>query len=407
MNIPLLKMTYSLNEKSVLIVLRFLVLIVSAFLVMYGFNASTAAGIKPLILVFSLYALSNIIFIFLDRSYFSRRWFRTSLFMLDIVLISLLIYFSQGIDSDLYLVYFLLIFMAGGRNNMGHAFMMTVVVVVLYGTLVSLRGGEISFSNPVLLLRIPFFFIISFIFLYYSDAERRAMEKQVAHMERLSALGEMLAAVLHEIRNPLCLLLGYSGVMEKETDDNTRDKIWGEIVAATKKTAGIINNIMAYVKQGGIGERKLLSVNEVIENVLLFTGEQLKFSGIKAVTEFRSGLPMVSGNAQSLQQVFINIVNNSRNALVSRPENAAKEIRIKTAQLKRSVLVEVSDNGPGIRKEDLERLFEPFFTTHAEGTGLGLSLSYKIVRQHGGTIRARSEYGKGAVFTVELPAAKG
>jgi signal transduction histidine kinase len=232
------------------------------------------------------------------------------------------------------------------------------------------------------------------------------MEKQVAHMERLSALGEMLAAVLHEIRNPLSVLLGYSDSLEQERDDKTRKEIWDEIVAAAKRTSGIINNIMAYVKHGETGARAPLSMNEVIENVILFTGEQLKFNNIKAVTEFRSGLPMVSGNAQSLQQVFINLVNNARNALVSQAENTAKEIRIKISHVKKSVVVEVSDNGPGIKKEDMERLFEPFFTTHAEGTGLGLSLSYRIVEQHGGTIRARSEYGKGATFTVELPAAK-
>ena len=399
------KKTYSLNEKSVLIILRFLVIIVSAFLVIYGFNANTAANLKALSLIFSLYALSDIVFVFLDRSYFYLRWFRVSLFMLDIVLISLLIYFSQGIDSDLYLVYFLIIFMAGGMNDIGHAFVMTIVVVVVYGALVSLRGGEISLSNPVLLLRIPFFFIISFIFLYYSDAERKAAGKQVAHMERLSALGEMLAAVLHEIRNPITVILGYSKVLEKEQNPETRQKIWDEIITASKRTYLIINNIMAFVRHGEVAERSLLDMNEVIENVISLAGEQLKFDNVSVIKELGPGLPRVSGNAQSLEQVFINVINNARNALVSQRENAAKEIRISTSCRRKSVIVEISDNGPGIKRDDIERLFEPFFTTRAEGTGLGLSLSYNIVRQHGGVINVKSDYGKGAAFTVELPAA--
>ncbi|MFH1368434.1 MAG: ATP-binding protein [Elusimicrobiota bacterium] len=405
MNSPLTKKAFALNDKSVLITLRFLVIIVCAFLVMYGFDANKVYSLKPLILIFSLYALSNVAFIFIDRRYFSLRWFRISLFMLDLVLISLLIYFSHGIDSDLYLVYFLMIFMAGGRNSIGHAFVMTIVVVVVYGALVSLRGGEISLNNTVLLLRIPFFFIISFIFLYYSDAERRAAEKQVAHMERLSALGEMLAAVLHEIRNPLCVLLGYSGELRKEHDEAERQKLWENIVSASEKTSRIIKNIMDYVRLGEAPERLLLNVNDVVESALSLTGEQLVFDNISVRKDLGPDMPAVSGNAQSLEQVLINILENARHALVSQRENRAKEIRISTSYKRKTVIIEISDNGPGIKKGEIDRLFEPFFTTYAEGTGLGLSLSYKIVRQHGGMIHARSEYDKGAVFTVELPSA--
>jgi signal transduction histidine kinase len=383
-----------------------MVVLVSSFLVIYSYGDNTVLHIKSLVLVLSVYALSNIAFIFLDSSYFSLRWFRTSLFLLDIVLISLMIYFSHGIDSDMYLVYFLLIFMAGGKNNVGHAFMMTIVVVIIYGTLVSLRGGELSINNTVLLMRIPFFFIVSFIFLYYSESERKAMEKQVTHMERLSSLGGMFAAVLHEIKNPLSIIIGYSGLMEKIPDDKTRDQVWSEVVSAAEKASGIISNIITYVKQGESTERSLLNMNEILARVLGFTGEQLKIDKINVSTEFCSGLPEVSGNPQSLQQVFVNLVKNARNAIKTQEGKKGGEIKIVTSQVKKSVIIEVSDNGPGIKKDDLERIFEPFFTTNTESTGLGLSLSYNIIQQHGGKISVRSEYGKGAVFTVELPIAK-
>lgn len=400
----MIKKTFALNDKSVLIILRFLVIIVSSFLALYSFDSVAPESLTPLIVICSLYVLSNIIFIFLDKRYFLRRWFRVSLFMLDIILISLLIYFSQGTDSDMYLVYFLLIFMAGGRNSIGHAFVMTVVVVVVYGALVSLRGGEISLDNTVLLLRVPFFFIVSFIFLYYSDSERRSMEKQVSQMGRLSALGEMLAAVLHEIRNPITVILGYAKLLEDEKDPKTRVQLWEEIVPAAKRTAMLINNIMVFAKQTEAAERSPLDMNTVIENVLALLSEQLKSNKVAVVKKISEGLPAVSGNAQLLTQVFVNIIINARHALVTKPEGEPRQISVRTWSTRKSVAVEISDNGPGIKKEDLDRLFEPFFTTRSEGTGLGLSMSYKIVTEHGGTICAESEFGKGAVFTVELPA---
>jgi signal transduction histidine kinase len=404
MKSDIFKKAFSLNDKSVLIILRFLVILVSLFLVIYSFEAATVTGLKSLIAMFALYALSNVTLFFMEETYFSRRWFRMSIFALDIVLISLIIFFSHGIDTDMYLVYFLIIFMAGGKNSIGHAFMMTVVVVVIYTALLSLRGGDISFANSSLLLRIPFFFILSFIFLYYADSERRTMEKQVAQMERLSALGEMLAAIMHEIRNPLSVLLSYSHALKEAKSDKDRQEMWDEVISASEKTSLIIKNIMSYVRQGEVSDRMRVNINDVVEMALGLSSEQLRFDKISLKTELGADMPEISGNVQSLEQVFVNLINNARNALKAQEQNSGKQITVATSHKKKSVFIMISDNGPGIKKEALERLFEPFFTTHSEGTGLGLSLCYRIIHQHGGAISVQSTYGQGAVFTVELPA---
>jgi signal transduction histidine kinase len=403
MNKSLFRKAFNLSDKSVLIILRFLVIVVSAFLVIYGYDAGKTEKLGPLFLVLMLYILSNIAFIFVNERRFSSRPFRLGVFILDVLLISLLIYFSRGIDTDLYLAYFLIIFMSGGKNGIGRAFMMTIVVVSIYVLLLSLRGGSISLSNPVLLLRIPFFFILSFIFLYYSNAENRELEKQVAHMERLSALGEMLAAVLHEIRNPVSVLLGYSAMLKEEKDEVIRKKMWDHIVSAADNTSRIIKNIMAYVKQGEAAERHFINLNSVVQAVDGLIKEQLKFDNVSLRLELCPEELELEANAQSLEQVFINIINNARNALLSKPKQEPRNITVRTSRRSKAAIVEISDNGPGMNSEQLDRLFEPFFTTREEGTGLGLSMCYKIIMQHNGKISAKSQPGLGTAFTVELP----
>ena len=228
---------------------------------------------------------------------------------------------------------------------------MTIVVVVIYTALLSMRGGDISFANSSLLLRIPFFFILSFIFLYYADSERRAMEKQVAQMERLSALGEMLAAIMHEIRSPLSVLLSYSTALKNSTDDEQRGKMWGEIVSASERTSLIIKNIMSYVHQGEEADRTALNINAVLKIALGLSGEQLKFDRISVKLELGEGIPEIAGNEQSLEQVFINLINNARNALKSQEENTDKRITVSTSHKKKTVYAVVPTTGPASRKK--------------------------------------------------------
>jgi two-component system, NtrC family, sensor kinase len=231
-------------------------------------------------------------------------------------------------------------------------------------------------------------------------------QSQLIQSEKLSAVGQFVAGVAHELNNPLTVLLGFSDLLNVTVKDAKIRPHLEMIVKSAHRCHKIVQSLLSFARQHP-PERTLVGVNEIIDQVLEIMAYDLRTSNIKFTREFQADLPVIMADPHQLQQVFINILSNGRQAI--QPFRPDGEIILRTRSTGSQVHIEFADNGPGIRPEHLSRIFDPFFTTKpvGKGTGLGMSLSYGIIHEHGGTITVRSEFGRGATFLIDLPVAVG
>ncbi|HZE89121.1 MAG TPA: ATP-binding protein, partial [Verrucomicrobiae bacterium] len=235
-----------------------------------------------------------------------------------------------------------------------------------------------------------------------AESDRKAMQQQLMQAEKLSALGELISGIAHELNNPLTGVMGYSQMLlgsgvSTEAKGNL-EKIHREAVRCQK----IVQNLLTFARQRA-PERKMLDVNALVEATLELREYQLKVDGVEIVRDLAAELPKTLGDFHQLQQVFVNIINNAHHAM--QDTGRAGRLTLRTERVGESIRVSIADNGPGIAEEHMSKIFDPFFTTKeiGKGTGLGLSLSYGIIHEHEGRIHARSGRGGGAEFQVELP----
>jgi signal transduction histidine kinase len=248
---------------------------------------------------------------------------------------------------------------------------------------------------------------------YHQDLERmvkgrtrqlREAQAQLVQSEKLSAIGELVAGVAHELNNPLTSILGYAQLLESEGDLSPEvRRSLAVIIEEADRARRIVQDLLTFARQQP-REWGLVDVNAALEQALALRRQEMARSGVEVVTRLEPQIPRVRGDFHQIQQVFLNIVNNALHAM--RDSHPAR-LEIVTHHRNGRVVIAFSDTGAGIAPEHLHRVFDPFFTTKkiGEGTGLGLSISYGIVRDHGGTIAGDNRPGGGACFTVELPAA--
>ena len=237
--------------------------------------------------------------------------------------------------------------------------------------------------------------------LFDDVTQRERMEEQMTQTEKLTSLGLLAAGVAHEVNTPLAVISNYIQMLAKQMPgDDPRHAIIDKIVKQTFRASEIVNNLLNFSRTGA-AELADIDVNRVVEETLSLVAHPLKTSQIQVVKQLGDGLPAVRGSANKLQQVFLNLFLNARDAM---PAGGMLEVR--TAARNGSVEVEVADTGAGIPREHIHRIFDPFFTTksNGRGTGLGLSVSYGIIKEHAGKIDVRSTPGKGTSFHVEFPA---
>jgi two-component system, NtrC family, sensor kinase len=239
--------------------------------------------------------------------------------------------------------------------------------------------------------------------LFDDVTQRERMEEQMSQTEKLTSLGLLAAGVAHEVNTPLAVISNYIQMLAKQMPEgDPRQGIIEKIVKQTFRASEIVNNLLNFSRTSAT-ELADIDVNRVVEETLSLVAHPLKTSQIQVVKQLGNTLPAVRGSANKLQQVFLNLFLNARDAM---PTGGMLEIR--TAAHNGSVEVEVVDTGAGIPREHIHRIFDPFFTTKASGrgTGLGLSVSYGIVKEHAGKIDVRSTPGKGTSFHVEFPAVR-
>jgi PAS domain S-box-containing protein len=234
--------------------------------------------------------------------------------------------------------------------------------------------------------------------------EKKEMEEQVLQLEKLSEVGELVSSLAHELNNPITGILGYIEYLMDLDKSHDIEKGLNVIKGEAERSARIIRSLLDFSRKHS-HEKVEIEVNNIIETVLTLKGHQMRNDCIKIVREFKEPSPVVKGDFNQLQQVILNIVNNSHYAMHHHKQKGT--LAIKTLEDGASVLLIFEDDGMGIRREDIKKIFEKFFTTKevGKGTGLGLSISKKIITEHGGTIKVESEVGKGSRFIVELPKA--
>jgi PAS domain S-box-containing protein len=235
--------------------------------------------------------------------------------------------------------------------------------------------------------------------------EEMSRQREVLHVsEKMSAMGELLASVSHELNNPLSVVVGQTLLLEETANDPKVAARAEKIGKAADRCARIVKTFLAMARQE-TGERQQADANNMIDMALELTGYSLRGANIEVSTNLSTALPMVHVNPDQITQVLTNLVVNAEHAL--RQKDDGRRVRITSGYSDGSdhVVIKVKDNGPGVPNEIRRRIFEPFFTTKevGEGTGIGLALCHRLIEANGGKIKMFSQPGRGASFTIRLP----
>ncbi len=233
--------------------------------------------------------------------------------------------------------------------------------------------------------------------------------ERMLHQDKMASLGKLASSVVHEINNPVAgilnlVLLSQRILKEDEISAEELDAFRQYLAlmeTETRRIGRIVGNLLTFARQSRI-EIIRLDVNELIEQTLLLNSNLLKINRIRIIEELEHNLPLISGSEDQLRQVIMNLLSN---AVESMSQSTRKWLTIRTFSRETSVEIEIRDTGTGIPRELMSRIFEPFYTTKKKGRGVGLGLSvvYGIINEHGGKIYVDSEPGKGTCFSVTLP----
>lgn len=239
------------------------------------------------------------------------------------------------------------------------------------------------------------------------EAQRLA-ENRLVQAAKLAAVGEMAAAIAHELNNPLTSVTGFAElVMGEIPEESPLRPDMDLVIREARRARDVVRRLLDFARQSESTHAKT-SLNKVVEDIIALSRHLIHTNGVELILQLQDDLPWVLMDENQMKQVLLNLVHN---ALQAMPEGGQMEITTAEAQKvgRDGVMVSVKDNGMGIAVEDQTRIFEPFFTTKADrgGTGLGLSVTYGIVSEHGGEIELISEPGRGSVFRVWLPNRQG
>jgi two-component system NtrC family sensor kinase len=230
--------------------------------------------------------------------------------------------------------------------------------------------------------------------------DRSELESRLVQADKLSSIGLLAAGVAHEVNTPLAVISTYAQMLAKQVSgDEQKSKLLEKIAKQTFRASEIVNSLLNFSRTSST-EFVDVDVNRIIRETLSLIDHQLQKASVRTELALAEPLAKLKGNAGKLQQVFLNLFLNGRDAM---PDGGVLAVR--TWASADAVNIEIADSGMGIAPENLARIYDPFFTTKApkKGTGLGLSVTYGIVREHGGAIEVQSQIGQGTRFTIELP----
>ena len=253
--------------------------------------------------------------------------------------------------------------------------------------------------------------------LHVANEGLKSTRGQLIQSEKLAAVGRLASGIVHDMKNPLTVIRGYAGLIRSKVNQRDSslleslgmDELLGEIESGVDQVNSIITQLLIFSRPSSL-EKKPLSVGPLVESTVSFLKHETTHAGIEVVLEFSPTLPEIAADSNQLKQVFMNIILNATQAMelgMGRLSVGAERV---TIDGKDFVDIWFQDNGTGMTEEQKDRIFEPFFTTKKQGqgpggSGLGLSVSYGIIQNHGGRIAVESELGSGTVFRIAIPVA--
>ena len=237
---------------------------------------------------------------------------------------------------------------------------------------------------------------------------RKELEEDLKRTDRLALMGTLAAGLAHEVRNPLGGIRGAAQLLRRSADSDSSVREFTDImIREVDRVNQLIEQLLDLSRPADL-ELKPLNIHEVLEDVLLLEAQATGEKSLQIKKRFDPSLPLIRGDRGRLTQVFLNLVKNAFQAMEQGTLTIATRletdyhIRERGTARNRLIWIDLADEGGGIREEDLPQIFSPFFTTKTNGTGLGLAICYRIIKEHGGTIRVESTEGKGSIFRVSL-----
>jgi PAS domain S-box-containing protein len=231
-------------------------------------------------------------------------------------------------------------------------------------------------------------------------SEVKALTDQLIRADRLAAMGELTAGVAHEVRNPLGIIRASVQLMEESADNRVKVHDAAEVIKhEIDRLDRVIKSLLDFGRPSSPTMR-LVDVRRVLEEVVLFTRKFADRSKVQIIEEYADDVHEITGDPEQLKQVFVNLISNAVQAMTEE----GGILTVSTGFEDEFVFVRFSDTGPGIPSEAIGKVFDPFFSTRDDGTGLGLTIVHRIVDEHGGHIEVTSDAGTGTAFTVHLPA---
>ena len=241
------------------------------------------------------------------------------------------------------------------------------------------------------------------VLLFDDQTERRQLQDQLIQSEKMSAIGQLIAGIAHDLNNPLASVVGFADFLSelKDVPAGIREPL-SVIREEAERASNIVKNLLGFARKQE-RQRRPVNLAPMLESTLALLRNQLLGYHVEARVDIEPNLPLVALDANQMQQVLVNLINNAAQAVATTGRPGTVTVRAR--RLLDGVAIDVADDGPGMSRELAEQVFEPFFTTKAEGegTGLGLSISQGIVKEHGGRITLNTRAGEGATFTIQLP----